>query len=133
MNKVFALILYKCCDIIKQKKENTLMKVVNKVEESGRLVYNSDIVRDIVSCALHEVKGIILFEPNTKQDRESIKVDIENDEVYVDVFVKLRFDVEVNDIASTIQSTIHNTVEAMTEFKVKDVNVHVLDIGFDEN
>ena len=109
------------------------MKVVNKVEESGRLVYNSDIVRDIVSCALHEVKGIILFEPNTKQERESIKVDIENDEVYVDVFVKLRFDVEVNDIASAIQSTIHSTVEAMTEFKVKDVNVHVLDIGFDEN
>lgn len=109
------------------------MKVVNKVEESGRLVYNSDIVRDIVSCALHEVNGIIMYEPNTKQERESIKVDIENDEVYVDVFVKLRFDVEVNDIASAIQSTIHNTIEAMTEFKVKDVNVHVLDIGFDEN
>ena len=36
------------------------MKVVNKVEESGRLVYNSDIVRDIVACALHEIKGIIL-------------------------------------------------------------------------
>lgn len=109
------------------------MKVVNKVEESGRLVYNSDIVRDIVACALHEIKGIILSEPNSKQERDSIKVDIQNDEVYVDVFVKLRFDVEVNDVASTIQSTIHNTVEAMTEFKVKDVNVHVLDIGFDEN
>jgi uncharacterized alkaline shock family protein YloU len=109
------------------------MKVVNKVEESGRLVYNSDIVRDIVACALHEIKGIIMYEPNSKQERESIKVDMQNEEVYVDVFVKLRFDVEVNDVASTIQSTIHNTVEAMTEFKVKDVNVHVLDIGFDEN
>ena len=109
------------------------MKVVNKVDQSGRLVYNSDIVRDIVSCTLHEIKGIIMYEPNSKQDRESIKVDIENNEVYVDVFVKLRFDVEVNDVASTIQSTVHNTVEAMTDFKVKDVNVHVLDIGFEEN
>ena len=109
------------------------MKVVNKVEESGRLVYNSDIVRDIVACALHEIKGIIMHEPNSKQSRDCIKVDMENDQVYVDVFVKLRFDVEVNDVASTIQSTVHNTVEAMTEFKVKDVNVHVLDIGFDEN
>ncbi len=109
------------------------MKVVNKVEESGRLVYNSDIIRDIVACALHEIKGIIMYEPNSKQDRDSIKVDQVNDEVYVDVFVKLRYDVEVNDIASTIQSTIHSTIEAMTEFKVKDVNVHVLDIGFDEN
>ena len=42
------------------------MKVVNKVEESGRLVYNSDIVRDIVACALHEIKGIILSEPNSR-------------------------------------------------------------------
>ena len=74
-----------------------------------------------------------MFEPNSKQERDSIKVDMQNEEVYVDIFVKLRFDVEVNDVASTIQSTIHNTVEAMTEFKVKDVNVHVLDIGFDEN
>ncbi len=109
------------------------MKVVNKGDDSGRLVYNSDIIQDIVACALTEISGIIMYEPNSRQARDSIKVDQVNDEVYVDVFVKLRYDVEVNDVASTIQNTIHNTIEAMTEFKVKDVNVHVLEVGFDEN
>ena len=42
------------------------MKVVNRFDESGRLVYNSDIVRDIVDCTLNEVDGVV------KLDRKSV-------------------------------------------------------------
>ncbi|MDE7454619.1 MAG: Asp23/Gls24 family envelope stress response protein [Clostridia bacterium] len=109
------------------------MKVVNRYDESGRLVYSSDIIRDIVHCALNEVDGVVMFAENTKQARESIKVEQAGDEMYIDVYVKLRYNVEVSDVASSIQSTIKNTVESMTEFKVKDVNVHVIEVEFEEN
>ena len=109
------------------------MKVVNRFDESGRLVYNSDIIRDIVDCALNEVDGVVKFSENSKQARESIKVEQISDEMYVDVYVKLRYNVEVSDVASSIQSTIKNTIESMTEFKVRDVNVHVIDVEFEEN
>ena len=109
------------------------MKVVNRFDESGRLVYSSDIIRDIVDCALNEVDGVVKFIENSKQARESIKVEQVGDEMFIDVYVKLRYSVEVSDVASSIQSTIKNTIENMTEFKVKDVNVHVIDVEFEEN
>ena len=109
------------------------MKVVNRFDETGRLVYSSDIIRDIVDCALNEVDGVVKYIENSKQARESIKVEQAGDEMFIDVYVKLRYNVEVSDVASGIQSTIKNTIESMTEFKVKDVNVHVIDVEFEEN
>ncbi len=109
------------------------MKVVNRFDETGRLVYSSEILRDIVDCALSEVEGVVRYPANSKQSRESIKTEYVDDEVYVDVYVKLAYNVEVSDVASTIQSTVKNTVESMTEFKVKDVNVHVIEVEFEEN
>ncbi len=109
------------------------MKVVNRFDESGRLVYSSEIIRDIVDCALSEVDGVVKYPANSKQARDSIKIEYVEDEVFVDVFVKLAFNVEVSDVASTIQSTVKNTIESMTEFKVKDVNVHVTEVEFEEN
>ncbi len=109
------------------------MKVVNRFDETGRLVYSSDIIRDIVDCALNEVDGVVKYIENSKQARDSIKVEQVSDEMFVDVYVKLRYNVEVSDVASAIQSTIKNTIESMTEFKVKDVNVHVIDVEFEEN
>ncbi len=37
------------------------MKVVNRFDETGRLVYSSDIIRDIVDCALNEVDGVVKY------------------------------------------------------------------------
>ncbi len=109
------------------------MKVVNRFDESGRLVYSSEIIRDIVDCALNEVEGVVKYPVNSKQARDSIKIEYVEDEVYVDVYVKLAYNVEVSDVASGIQSTVKNTIENMTEFKVKDVNVHVIEVEFEEN
>ena len=109
------------------------MKVVNRFDESGRLVYSSEIIRDIVDCALSEVEGVVKYPENSKLSREAIKADYIDDEVYIDVYVKLAYNVEVSDVASSIQSTVKNTIENMTEFKVKDVNVHVIEVEFEEN
>lgn len=109
------------------------MKVVNRKDQSGRLVYSSEIVRDIVDCALSDVSGVVKYAENTKQARESIKVEQVGEEMYIDVYVKLMYNVEISDVASSIQNTVKDTIENMTEFKVSDVNVHVIDVEFDEN
>ncbi|MCH5151181.1 MAG: Asp23/Gls24 family envelope stress response protein [Clostridiales bacterium] len=109
------------------------MKVINRFDESGRLVYSSEIIRDIVDCALVEVEGVVKYPDDSKQAKDSIKVEYVEDEVFIDVYVKLAYNVEVSDVASSIQSTVKNTIENMTEFKVKDVNVHVIDVEFEEN
>ena len=109
------------------------MKVINRFDATGRLVYSSEIIRDIVDCALGEVDGVVKYADNSKQARESIKVEVVEDEVFIEVYVKLAYNVEVSDVASSIQSTVKNVIENNTEFKVKDVNVHVIDVEFEEN
>ena len=114
-------------------KGETPMKVVTKRDATGRLVYSSEILRDIVDCALGEVNGVVKFADGSKQAKESIVIEQINDEMHIDVFVKLLHNVEVSDVASNIQNTVKETIENMTEFKVKDVNVHVIDVEFEEN
>ena len=109
------------------------MKVVTKQDGTGRLVYSSDILCDIVDCALGEVKGVVKYADNSRQVKDCIKIDQYGDSVHVDVFVKLLCTVEVSDVASRLQNTIKGTIESMTEFKVKDVNVHVVDVEVNEN
>lgn len=132
----FCLIVSNRCaklSALLKKHREQAMKVVNRFDESGRLVYSSEIIRDIVDCALSEVEGVVKYPENSKLSRESIKADYIDDEVYIDVYVKLAYNVEVSDVASSIQSTVKNTIENMTEFKVKDVNVHVIEVEFEEN
>ena len=50
--------------------------------------------------------------------------------MFVDVFVKLRYNVEVSEVAGTIQNNVKSTIENMTEFKVSAVNVHIMDVEF---
>ena len=109
------------------------MKVINRFDGTGRLVYSSEIIRDIVDCALGDVDGVVKYPDNSKQARDSIKVDVVEDEVYIEVYVKLAYNVEVSDVASSIQSTVKNAIENNTEFKVRDINVHVIDVEFEEN
>ncbi|MCM1043834.1 MAG: Asp23/Gls24 family envelope stress response protein [Corallococcus sp.] len=109
------------------------MKVITKKDELGKVVYDSKIIWNIVDCALSEVKGVIKYPVQSKQWLESIKVDNLGDEIFINVFVKLHASVNVKETASDIQSTVKNALENTYGFKVHEVNVHVIDVEFDEN
>lgn len=111
------------------------MKVVSKNDNSGKIVYSTEIVKGVVDCAFDEIDGVVKYEHNGKNQKQSknyIKIDYVGDFLYIDVYVKLKYNVNVSEIASKIQNTIKSTLETMTEFKVKDINVHVVDVEFDE-
>ena len=110
------------------------MKTVSKHSDSGKIVYTSEIITQIVKCAFDEIKGVELATPKTSsvsgRYKQGIKIDTVGDEVHVDVFVKQCHEVNVRDTAFKIQQNIKNSLESMTEFKVKAVNVHVIDVDY---
>lgn len=108
------------------------MKVVSKQDGTGRLIYSSEILADIVHCALDEVKGVVRAQDSRKIS-DDVRIEQIGDRIEVDVFVKLLWTVEVSDVASRLQNTIKSTIESMTEFRVKDVNVHVIGVEVNEN
>lgn len=108
------------------------MKVVSKVDSNGKIVYSSEIINDIIESALYSVEGVAKLSPtNSKVNRKyrkGIRVDSVGDNVYIDVFVKLQYNVSVRDVSYRIQQSIKDTLESMTDFNIKDINVHVIDV-----
>lgn len=107
--------------------------------EKGKITYNTGIVSGIVSLAVSEVDGVALLYKNKKNlikrsntRKEGVKVNFEKDGIYVDVAIKVYYGYNVPDIAFKIQQNIKHNVEAMSEFKIAKVDVHVLGVIFQE-
>lgn len=107
------------------------MKNVRKDIPSGKVVYNNSIVKGIVSLAISEIEGVTLGGSPKKKD--DVLVTFENDNVCVDVTVSVLYGYNIPDVAYNIQQSVKHNVEAMTEYKISSVDVHVVSVNFDEN
>ena len=110
------------------------MKIVSKSSDSGKVIYNSDIIAPIVKLSLDKIDGVELATSikgsvNSRRN-QGIRVESVSDLVYIDVYVKVRFSESVREVAYKVQQIIKNELETATNFHVKDVNVHVVDVEF---
>ena len=101
---------------------------LNPEDKDGKVVYNTGIVRGIVSLAISEVEGA---QPLLGK-KSGISLYIEKDGIYADVSVIVKYGYNVPELAYRIQQSIKQSVENMTHFKVAEVDVHVLDVVFDD-
>ena len=104
-------------------------KLTSNDKQKGKIIYNTAIVENIVELAVAEVEGTV---PNTAGKRNGISFFVEKDGVYVDVSVSVRYGYNVPELAYRIQQSVKQSIENMTSFKVAEVDVHVLDVNFDE-
>ncbi len=104
-------------------------KLTSNGKESGKVVYNVGILRNIVNLAVAEVEGTV-FEEDGKKN--AISLFVEKDGVYVDVSVVVKYGYNVPELAYRVQQSVKQGVENMTHFKVAEVNVHILDVVFCE-
>ncbi len=105
------------------------IRLTSNNKEKGKVVYNVGILRNIVSIAVQEVEGTV---PNVDGKKSGISLFVEKDGVYVDVSVSVKYGYNVPELAYRIQQSVKQSVENMTNFKVAEVDVHVLDVTFDE-
>lgn len=101
----------------------------------GKISYNTGIVNGIVSLAVSEISGVSLPSKNKKSKlnkKDGIRINIEKGEIYVDVSVLVDYGYNVPDVAFKIQENIKHNVESMSEFKIANIDVHVLGVLFKE-
>lgn len=104
-------------------------KLTSNNKESGKVVYSKGILRDIVANAVAEVEGTV---QNEQGKKNGISFFVEKDGVYVDVSVSVKYGYNVPELAYRVQQSVKQSVENMTNFKVAEVDVHVLDVSFDD-
>ena len=104
------------------------IKFTPQDQKSGKIVYNAGIVQNIVALAVAEVEGTI----PAQGKKNGISLYLEKDGIYADVSVVVKYGYNVPELAYRIQQSVKQSVENMTHYKVAEVDVHVLDVVFNE-
>lgn len=110
----------------------------DKTNENGKVLYNKSIVNEIVDLALVETDGIYTLNQNNSKrkaiakKRSGVKINLLDNNVYVDVSIVVDSNFNVPNVACAIQENIKCRIESMTSYKVKEVNVNVLGVEFNQ-
>jgi len=104
----------------------------NFADENGIISYSGSILKNIVSLAVKEIKGVAsLYKSTAKNSDSGVKIEfVDNNTVIVDIAVNIYYGYSVPDVAFKIQENVKRSVETMTEFKIRSVNVSILSVTF---
>ncbi|OPJ56944.1 Asp23/Gls24 family envelope stress response protein [Alkalithermobacter paradoxus] len=108
--------------------------------EYGNIKISEDVIATIASLAASEIDGVASMSGGItgniteilgkKNLSKGVKVVVNEDEVFIDLFVLIEYGFVIPDVAWKIQENIKNTVETMAGLKVSEVNVHIQGVNF---
>jgi uncharacterized alkaline shock family protein YloU len=104
----------------------------------GKTTIAPEVLVSIAQLATLSVDGVCKLTPaptevNTlfkKGITEGINIVVENNVVYVDIYVIFNHDVVVRDVAKNIQTQVSRSISEMVGLEIGHINVHVEDINY---
>ena len=108
---------------------------VKQTQEDGALLISEDVITTIVAHAVSEVEGVVSLVAKSSDNSDKsgkknlnkvIKIQIiNNTAVRIDCNITIYYGASVVTIAKAAQDAIISAIEAMTNVKVKSVNVNI--------
>lgn len=83
-----------------------------------------------MSSSLVEGIGELL---GKKSSKKGIKVDINEKNVSLDLYLTVNYGCNIPEVAKTVQVKVKEEIESMTDFTVCDVNVNVVNLKYDSS
>lgn len=94
---------------------------------TGSTIYGKNVILSIITLAAKEITGVVSLQGR------GVKIEIdENNNISVDVFLKILYGHNVSNVAFCVQENIKRSIETMSVYKVNTINVNVLEVGFGE-
>ena len=115
-----------------------MAEYLTRNEENGTINIAEDVIAAIVADAIRQVEGVGAMSQNVteqlpgKKAVRGIRVEKEDDAVVIDLYLMARYGFAIPEVAEKVQESVSNAVGGMTGFPVKEVNVHVGGISFNE-
>lgn len=101
--------------------------------ESGKVVYNEEILKSIVGLSVANTEGVkVKYKNKDKEQLDGVKITVKPDGIYVDVTVDMFYGSNIPEISYFIQQSIKHNVETMSKYKIVSVDVHVDNVVFKE-
>lgn len=112
--------------------------VVKETEVNG-IKISEDVVAKIAGIATSEVKGVYSMNSGfvdglfgKKNFSKGVKVQVNEKDATIDLFITVEYGCRIPDIAWEIQNRVKTSVENMTGLKVLEVNIHVQGVNLPE-
>ena len=93
------------------------------------------MVAIIASVASTEIPGVVGMSGGLtggfsemlgkKNLSKGVKVELIENEAIIDVFIIVEYGKNIDDIGKKVQANVKNSVETMTELKVREINVNI--------
>lgn len=104
----------------------------------GKTTIAPDVLVSIARLSCLKVPGVSRMATGSssvnklfsKIAREGVHVDVQDDTVYVDLYVILQANVNVRDVSRNIQQEVARAISEMVGMQIGQVNVHIEDIDF---
>jgi uncharacterized alkaline shock family protein YloU len=104
---------------------------------SGKTTLTPDVLLTIARMAALGVEGVRSMAPvkggmNSLFGRgnEGVRMAMEDNRVFVDLYLILASDVNIREVSQTVQQTVARAISEMTGLEVGHVNIHIEDIDY---
>ncbi|PRO66708.1 Asp23/Gls24 family envelope stress response protein [Alkalicoccus urumqiensis] len=122
--------------------ENVEIQLQTSRQDNGRVVISPEVIEVITSLAAQEVEGVahlrgsfasgVAERLGRRSSGKGIKVDMQEEEAVIDVYITAAYGKSIPDTARQIQKNIVETLDTMTAIKTREVNVHVTGVELPE-
>ena len=109
------------------------------LSKGGKVSYQRSVVVEIIELACKEISGVSSFAIGvsgavrgmvSKKYKKGIYLNFTEEGIETTVYLNTLFGHSVSDVAYRVQENIKKSVESMTEFKMKKINVIIVGVSF---
>ncbi len=111
-----------------------------KKDDYGVIKIADDVIATIAGLAAMEVEGVAGIARSVtsgiteilgkKNITKGVKLDVNEKDVAIDLYLVVRFGVKIPALAHDIQNNVKQAIETMTGLKIREVNFHVQGVTF---
>lgn len=112
-------------------------------ETTGNIKISVDVVATIAGIATNEIEGVAGMYGTfaggiaemlgaKKNPSKGVKVDINETNATIDLYIVVDYGVRIPELAWEIQENVKNNVETMTGLDVTKVNIHIEGVSFEK-
>ncbi len=111
------------------------------MDANEKITVSPDVLLTIARLTTLQVDGVSRLSPvkagvNRLFKRgygEGVRIELEDDTVFADIYVILNHDVNIRDVSRNIQNDVGRAFSEMVGMQIGRINIHIEDIDYPEN
>ena len=107
----------------------------------GKTTVSPDVLISIAKLSALGVPGVSRMAPISggvnrlfrKGASEGIRIDVEEDTVFADMYLVLKEDVNIREVSRNVQQQVARAIQEMVGMDVGHIDIHIEDIDYEES